>query len=422
MNARRSRWDDRRRPSRPAPRSTGARTRSRRTFGATWWGAAWIDALENRARLDPNRLPRGRTYARQGRVDALVVEPGLILAAVAGSRATPYRVTIRVGTFDDAGWDRLLDAVASRAAHTAALLDGELTPDIVADAQQAGVELLPGPGDLQPRCSCPDWADPCKHSAAVCYLMADRLDEDPFELLHVRGRTRDVVLDELRRRRSVTGTTGAPAGVAPRRNEPATDRGLPAREAWSRSLAALPDVPRPRARAGRPAPPVGGPDGPSPLSASSLERLALDAARRAWEAARDDTAGLALDLDHDVDLARRASLALGTPAWDELVRAAGVPPRNLVERASAWRVAGAGGVRLIQSGSWRPDPLVMAAARDRLAGHAPTTVRANTITVGGHVQLRLGHDLAWYRFDRRGPRSWELTAGPADDPDVLLGP
>jgi hypothetical protein len=398
---------------------------------------------------------------------------------VAGSRATPYRVTVRVRTFDDAGWDRLLDAVAARAAHTAALLDGELTPDVVADAQQAGVELLPGPGDLQPRCSCPDWADPCKHSAAVCYLMADRLDEDPFELLHVRGRTRDAVLDGLRRRRAGGGAARPATVAAAAPDTPPADPGVPAREVWTRARtgalpgvpparraalpdvpaarprpalpdvpparpaalpdvpaarprpgrpdvpparpAALPDVPAARPRPGRPAPPVGAPDGPSPLSAASLERLALDAAHRAWEAARGDTAALGLDLDHDIDLARRAALALGTPAWDQLARAAGMPARVLVERASAWRAAGAGGVRVVQAGPWRPDPLVLAAARSRLAGHGPLAVRHNTITVGGEVQLRLGHDGCWYRFERRGARSWELTAGPADEPDALVG-
>jgi uncharacterized Zn finger protein len=187
-------------PRRPTP---GGRTR--RGFAASWWGLAWIDALENRARLDPNRLPRGRTYARQNRVHDLTVEPGLITARVAGSRRAPYRVTVRVRPFDAGEWDRLLDAVAGRAAHSAALLDGELTPDIVADAGGAGVELLPVAGEVQPRCSCPDWADPCKHSAAVCYLMGDRLDHDPFELLHVRGRPRDVVLADLRQRRAARG-------------------------------------------------------------------------------------------------------------------------------------------------------------------------------------------------------------------------
>ena len=89
-------------------------------------------------------------------------------------------------------------AVAARAAHTAALLDGELPPEVVADAAAAGVELLPGPGEVGPRCSCPDWADPCKHAAAVYYLLGAEFDRDPFLLLKLRGITR-AELRSLRR-------------------------------------------------------------------------------------------------------------------------------------------------------------------------------------------------------------------------------
>src|SRR5438105_171057 len=97
----------------------------RRTFGHTWWGKAWIDALEQRARLDPNRLPRGRTYARQDRVGDLTVSPGFVEAPVQGSRRQPYTVMIRVRPFTVAEWDRVLDAIAGRAAHAAALLAGD---------------------------------------------------------------------------------------------------------------------------------------------------------------------------------------------------------------------------------------------------------------------------------------------------------
>ncbi|MDA8317473.1 MAG: hypothetical protein M0010_20245, partial [Actinomycetota bacterium] len=85
------------RPRRPGP---GQRRPGRRPFGATWWGRAWVDALEGRASLDPNRLPRGRTYARGGAVGDLVLTAGQITAPVQGSRRTPYRVTVRVRTFD----------------------------------------------------------------------------------------------------------------------------------------------------------------------------------------------------------------------------------------------------------------------------------------------------------------------------------
>ena len=122
-----------------------------------------------------------------------------------GSRAQAYRVTVRVRRFTDDEWAALAAAVAARARHSASLLDGELDPSIVDDARAAGTELLPGPGDLQPRCSCPDWADPCKHSAAVCYLVADLLDADPFDLLLLRGRSRDEFLAQVRHTRRADG-------------------------------------------------------------------------------------------------------------------------------------------------------------------------------------------------------------------------
>ena len=184
-----------------------------RQFGDTWWGRAWIDAVENRARLDPNRLPRGRTYARHGHVLSISTESGAIRAEVQGSRRRPYRVDIRFRTLDDAEWETVVEVIVAKAARAAALLDGELDRDLVADVAAAGVDLLPHAGELQPRCSCPDWADPCKHSAAVCYLVADELDADPFELLRLRGRTRDEILATVRRRRS--GPDGGTAGAMP---------------------------------------------------------------------------------------------------------------------------------------------------------------------------------------------------------------
>ncbi|MER6899761.1 hypothetical protein ABT261_39245, partial [Amycolatopsis sp. NPDC000740] len=81
----------------------------RRTFGRRWWGRAWVEALEQRAKLDPNRLPRGRTYARKGVVDQLEISAGEITAWVRGSRPEPYRVAIRMREFSAEEWDKLLD-------------------------------------------------------------------------------------------------------------------------------------------------------------------------------------------------------------------------------------------------------------------------------------------------------------------------
>ena len=103
-------------------------------FGQTWWGRAWVEALEQRARLDPNRLPRGRDYARSGAVGELILAPGEARARVQGRKTEPYEVRIRVRRFTDAEWDRVLTAISARLGHAAALLDGELPPQIAEDA------------------------------------------------------------------------------------------------------------------------------------------------------------------------------------------------------------------------------------------------------------------------------------------------
>ena len=186
-------------------------------FGRTWWGRAWLEALEQRARLDPDRLPRGRDYARSGTVGDLSVLPGEARAQVQGRKTQPYQVRIRVRRFTDDEWDRVLQAISAQLGHAAALLDGELPPEIADDVASTGLDLLPAGGELGPRCSCPDDADPCKHSAAACYLLTDALDADPFTLFLLRGRTRDQVLAGIRARRrgTASGQASAPqAGAA----------------------------------------------------------------------------------------------------------------------------------------------------------------------------------------------------------------
>ena len=100
----------------PAARGKGAR----RGFGQSWWGRAWVDAIEGRAQLDPNRLPRGRGYARSGTVGELDIGPGLVRASVQGSRPTPYDVTVRVRVFADDEWERVLAVVSAQVGRAAA--------------------------------------------------------------------------------------------------------------------------------------------------------------------------------------------------------------------------------------------------------------------------------------------------------------
>jgi uncharacterized Zn finger protein len=396
----------------PAARGAG----SRRGFGATWWGRAWVEALEQRARLDPNRLPRGRGYARSGAVGELAISPGEIRAAVQGSRRTPYTVQVRVRPFGSAEWERVLDVVAGQLGHTAALLDGELPPEVVDDVAAAGLDLLPGPGEVGPRCSCPDWADPCKHAAAVCYLVADALDADPFKLLLLRGQSKDEVLAGLRSRRR------AAAGASPDGVQPATDdRGVLARSAYAATSAGpprlLPLPPLPPHRPGHPAAVRTDPPAGSPVDRAALVALAEDAASRAWALAVGVGDG-GLSLDHDSDIARRAAARLGTPELRALAPRADLPVRELTRWAIAWREGGADGLAALR-GSWQPEPAELAEGRAALsAAGGAVVIRGNRVTAGD-VQLRLDQDGLWYRFVRSS-RGWDLDAPPDPDPAALV--
>jgi uncharacterized Zn finger protein len=405
-----------------------------REFGQTWWGRAWLEALEQRARLDPDRLPRGLEYARSGAVGDITFSPGEARARVRGRKSEPYQVRIRVRRFADDEWDRVLEAIAARLGHAAALLDGELPPEIADDAAGAGLDLLPGGGEVGPRCDCPDDADPCKHSAAACYLIADALDADPFALFLLRGRTRDQVLAGIRaRRRGAAPGTGR-AGDDARAAQPAADAAQPAEDAGVDARMAfrtpvpwvpIPAVPLPPRRPGGPAALPVDPPPWRPGLREDLVELAADAASRAWELAAGLSADAGLALAPDDDLARRAARVLGTPAFATLAARSGVPPRDLARQALAWRQGGLLGLELLRT-EWNPaaeDPdtaglLDAARAVLRAKTGVAEAVRGNRITAG-RLQLRLGRDLRWYPY-ARSDQDWEPSGQPQADPALAV--
>jgi uncharacterized Zn finger protein len=193
-------------PSRPRRVDNGLKARtSRGAIGSTWWSRRFLDVLESFAM--GGRLSRGRTYARQGQVISLDVEPGEVRAQVQGSRVRPYRVRIGLPAFDESVWARAEVALSEQALPSAKLLAGEVPPELEDLFTAAGAPLFPqGPGELDQHCSCPDWSVPCKHLAATFYLLAEAFDDDPFLILRWRGRDREALLGRLRELR-----TGAPA-------------------------------------------------------------------------------------------------------------------------------------------------------------------------------------------------------------------
>jgi uncharacterized Zn finger protein len=187
--------------TRPIEVEDGIKAKSKRgKFVENWWADRWIKALTRL--MDSGRLSRGRSYARRGQVIEIKVEPGHISARVQGSRRTPYKVSIALQPLNDRQWDTAFDALAEQAIFAAQLLNGEMPPDVEQVFDSVKVPLFPAArGDLKTDCSCPDWANPCKHIAAVYYLLGERFDEDPFLLFELRGRSKDEIVAALRERR-----------------------------------------------------------------------------------------------------------------------------------------------------------------------------------------------------------------------------
>ncbi|MFF4048329.1 SWIM zinc finger family protein [Streptomyces chartreusis] len=419
-------------PANPAPqvpRSMAAPSRDgelRRTFPAfaarsaedtrfaeSWWGNAWVTALEEGA-LDAKRLARGRGYAQDGHVDAITVTPGLVLAYVRGSRPRPYRVQVRLRTLDDADWTRFLDAVAERPGHIAALLDKEM-PQSLADC---GVPLLPGPGDLDPRCSCPDRGHPCKHAAALCYQTARLLDADPFVLLLLRGRGERQLLDALSR------LSAARAARAAQEQQPAPLAGVRATEALDPERR-LPPLPAPLPVPPHPEqPPVypAAPGGPDPFA---LDQLATDAAARAHAmlgTGRDPVAELTLWQDAVRLAAARpgSGLTAATRAlYASLAAATDRTPADLARAVAAWRQGGFEGLAVLEE-PWDPPAGRFDRARPLLLAADLPAFRPwhNRLThPRGHVQLRLGRDGLWYPYESEpGDDDWWPRGTPDLDP------
>lgn len=200
---------ERGRAARPAP---GVPAKKRRgDIAESWWSKRFVSVLEGLTVA--NRLTRGRAYARGGQVIGLTVRSAWVTAQVQGSGHRPYDVWIQVSRLSEAEWDRVEDAMAGHAHLAAALLVGEMLPEIEVVFASAGLSLFPSSQrDLAMECSCPDRANPCKHVAASFYMLAEAFDRDPFLLFQCRGRSRDALLAGLRRRRGEVGNAETSVG------------------------------------------------------------------------------------------------------------------------------------------------------------------------------------------------------------------
>jgi uncharacterized Zn finger protein len=186
--------------SRPRAAKGGIKAQSKRgSFGENWWAKRWIAVLESFP--IGARLGRGRSYARNGQVLSVDIARGEVKAKVQGSQRQPYRVAIKVDTLTTKQWDKVVEALSSQARFVAKLLAGEMPADIEEVFAQAKTSLLPQcEEDLLTDCSCPDWSNPCKHVAAVYYLLGEEFDRDPFLLFRLRGLGREELLQRLSQR------------------------------------------------------------------------------------------------------------------------------------------------------------------------------------------------------------------------------
>lgn len=223
-------WRDFYPRSRPRQAKGGIKAQSQRgKFGASWWAQRWIAVLESFQ--IGGRLERGRSYARRGQVLNIKVAQGKVTAKVQGSQAAPYSVTIQVKQLSAKEWTKLINALSGQALFLAKLLGGEMPTDIETVFTQAKLSLFPDKlRDLETSCSCPDYSNPCKHIAAVYYLLGEEFDRDPFLIFQLRGMSRDDLLAKL-------ASKGNAAELASPSNEPATAPGEPlpasAKEFWS---------------------------------------------------------------------------------------------------------------------------------------------------------------------------------------------
>src|SRR6516164_10246819 len=152
-----------------------------RTIARSFWGKAWCENLESYSDYE-NRLPRGRTYVRNGSVVHLEIQAGKISALVSGSEL--YSVEITISSLPDPHWKCVKSECSGQIGSLVELLQGRLSKSVMDVVTQRGGGLFPKPAEIKMKCSCPDWAGMCKHVAAVMYGVGARLDDKP-ELLFV---------------------------------------------------------------------------------------------------------------------------------------------------------------------------------------------------------------------------------------------
>ena len=179
-----------------------------RTIAKTFWGKAWCDNLESYSDYS-NRLPRGRTYVRNGSVVNLQIAKGKVSACVSGSEL--YKIEIAIKPLDAARWKNIQKACSGKIDSLIELLQGKLSSGVMEIVTHRDSGLFPKPAEISLDCSCPDWADMCKHVAASLYGVGARLDEQPELLFLMRGVDPSELISKTSAEEVIKQTAGQPS-------------------------------------------------------------------------------------------------------------------------------------------------------------------------------------------------------------------
>lgn len=153
-------------------------------YGKTWWGKKWLETFTG---IDyDNRLPRGRTYANTGRAYDIKIQKNIITAKVQGSRSRPYTVEVILKSFNQIEKESIHNIIVSSPSILAALINKKLPSLLLKKLNEHEIHLFPSNWkEVEADCSCPDWAMPCKHIAAVIYLIGAEIDKNPFMVFRI---------------------------------------------------------------------------------------------------------------------------------------------------------------------------------------------------------------------------------------------
>ncbi len=379
----------------------------------SWWATVWSSAM-GLAFAEAPELASGAALARRSTFAAPEVSPGSVTLGDPGG----WTAHVGMQQLDDGQWETLVRTIAADPQLTGAVIVGDLPSDLHGRAVALGCSLAPDPRDVAADCTCGDWHDPCRHVGALLAVVADLIADDPWLLTMLRGRTRDELVEAVRRVRAAQRGVELPeASDEPRGSDP----GIAASAAFQATPSLLPPALAP---VRRPASPVEfrPPPADAGVGVADLHRLVVDAAERAFLLLNGTSDAAALLLDPAHDLARLASRVIDDDLrLDELAASSGQSEDDIRRCGRAWLVGGPDGVD-IASGTNGPARAPADLLADGAQALEPLTgtirVSGRTLTVGD-TQLRVDIAGRWWRFTSDARLGWTLVEGPSDSPSDL---